>query len=161
MQLKYRGDNMLRIFVGYESDETVVFNDIYFNKITMNKLDYERSYNIIKGIDEVELTKDFKIVSKFNGKVVSLDKLSTGCKTALNIMFNPSKTFLIEECGMNALTTIYRNSIGNASTRYLIGPFFNEMDVDILIVFNGKEKRFSKVEDMLTWVEESEVVEDE
>ena len=81
--------------------ELVALNDVYFNKYTSDMLD-EKAANIIKKIDCSEMLDKYTIRSRFNGNVLNIDKLSTGCKTVLNIMYNPDKVFDICECGDNA-----------------------------------------------------------
>jgi len=49
----------------------------------------------------------YAISSRFDGMKLNIDKLSTGCKTALNVLYNPDKVFDIRECGDNALDVIY------------------------------------------------------
>ena len=45
--------------------------------------------------------------NNFKPEVINIDKLSTGCKTTLNILYNPDVIFDIRECGENALDVIY------------------------------------------------------
>ena len=82
--------------------ELVALNDVYFNKYTSDMLD-EKAADIIK-------------------KMLNIDKLSTGCKTVLNIMYNPDKVFDICECGDNALDVIYSLPEGNVYCDY---PFIS------------------------------------
>lgn len=82
------------------------FNDIYFD---LNNFNYTLDGNntilkeCIKHIDEckyVEKTKRF--IGKFTGET-SLTNLSTGCKTAINVLYNTDKIVNVSECGTNAL----------------------------------------------------------
>ena len=45
----------------------------------------------------------YKIRSRFDDIIIDIDKLSAGCKTALNVLYNPDKIFCLKECGNNAL----------------------------------------------------------
>ena len=45
--------------------------------------------------------------SKFEGEVIRVSELSTGCKTILNAVFNKDKVFALKECGQNAITYMY------------------------------------------------------
>ena len=101
--------------------EIVVLNDIFFNKYTVEKLD-ERAVEIVEKIDRSKMLNKYMIYSRFNGTALNIDKLSTGCKTALNIMYNPDKIFDICECGDNALDVIYSLSQGNVYCSY---PFIS------------------------------------
>ena len=68
-----------------KSIETVKLNDVYFNKYTAQMLD-NRANEIIEKIDHAELTGPYTIKSRFDGTTLNTDKLSSGCKTVLNIM---------------------------------------------------------------------------
>ena len=101
--------------------ELVILNDIFFNRHTVEKLD-DTAAKIIKTIDDSEMLSKYTIKSKFNGTALNIDRLSTGCKTALNIIYNPDKVFDICECGDNALDVIYSLPQGNVYCSY---PFIS------------------------------------
>ncbi len=86
--------------------ELIRVNDIYFNKYTAALLD-EKAKQIIRKIDGSDMLDKFSIGSRFDGSKLNIDKLSTGCKTTLNVLYNPDKIFDIAECGDNALDVIY------------------------------------------------------
>ena len=105
---------MLKIFIKEDIENVININDVYFNKYTFGKLDYATSKSIIKEIDGVELTQDFKIISKFTNGILDLTKLSTGCKTLLNVIYlieynkyPQVKAINCTECGWNALEQIF------------------------------------------------------
>ena len=79
--------------------EYIELNDIYFNQNTALKLD-EKAEKIIETIDEAKLISKFRICSKFNDSVLDVDKLSAGCKTVLNVLYNPDKVFCLKESPM-------------------------------------------------------------
>ncbi len=119
--------------------ELITLNDIYFNKHTVEQLD-DKATEIIEKIDSSKMLSKYTISSRFNSTVLNIDKLSTGCKTALNIMYNPDKIFDICECGDNALDVIYALPQGNVYCSY---PFISfEMDK-----VNVSDKRGTKVID--------------
>lgn len=97
--------------------EIVEVNDIYFNKITSRLLD-DRAKDIISKIDSSALVDRFTIQSRFDNTILNIDKLSTGCKTALNILYNPDSVFDIRECGDNAIDIIYMLDKGNITCDY-------------------------------------------
>ena len=72
--------------------ETVTLNDVFFNRSTSEKLD-DRASEIISKIDDAEMISKYMIRSRFDESALNIDKLSTGCKTVLNIMYNPEKGF--------------------------------------------------------------------
>ena len=81
--------------------EYIELNDIYFNQKTASMLD-DRAEKVIELIDDSKLISKYKICSKFNDSVLDIDKLSAGCKTVLNVIYNPDKVFCLKECGINA-----------------------------------------------------------
>lgn len=72
--------------------EYVELNDVFFNKNTVLVLD-DNAKKIVEQIDEAQLEGKFKIKSKFNGVILDVDCLSTGCKTVLNVFYFPQKFF--------------------------------------------------------------------
>lgn len=99
-------------------------NDWFFDKNTVTKID-DKAKKAIADIDGCSLNSRYKIISKFNGAVLDIDKLSTGCKTALNIMYYPEQVFSVNECGDNAISYIYQLKEGNVYSSYPIIPFIN------------------------------------
>lgn len=102
--------------------ELIEMNDIFFNKLTAELLD-NRAAEIIFKIDQSLMDNRFVIRSKFDQTALNIDKLSTGCKTALNILYNPDKIFDIRECGDNALNVIYALPEGNIFCDYPLISF--------------------------------------
>lgn len=82
--------------------EYVELNDLYFNQNTAAHLDDKAEW-IINQIDEAVLVGKYKIRSRFDDMILDTDKLSVGCKTVLNVVYNPNKVFCLKECGNNAL----------------------------------------------------------
>ena len=101
------------------------FNDTFFNKYTAEMLD-ERAESIIWQIDESRMIDKYSIASRFDGTRLNIDKLSTGCKTTLNIMYNPDRIFDVSECGDNALEVIYRLKKGKIYCDYPMISFSME-----------------------------------
>lgn len=97
--------------------EVVRINDIYFNKNTVGMLD-QRAGVVISQIDNSQMLDQYSFSSRFDGTRLNIDKLSTGCKTALNIMYNPDLIFDIAECGENALEAIYAMESGKVYCDY-------------------------------------------
>ena len=97
--------------------EVIKINDIYFNKYTAGLLD-DKARDIIWQIDQSEMLDKYAVRSRFDGTRLNIDKLSTGCKTALNVLYNPHKVFDVSECGENALETIYSFEEGSIYCEY-------------------------------------------
>lgn len=102
--------------------EYVELNELYFVQNTVSLID-ERAKEFIEKIDGSKLISKYKISSCFNGVVLDIDKLSAGCKTALNILYYPDKVFCLKECGNNALELIYGLEYGNVYSEYALIPF--------------------------------------
>lgn len=127
--------------------EYVELNDIFFNKNTSLVLD-EQAKKIIKQIDEAELNGKFKIKSKFNGVILDVDCLSTGCKTVLNVFYFPDKVFCLKECGDNALEILYALKQGAVYSDYAMIPF----DMKEVQVRSGIEtKIINDYEELKEW----------
>lgn len=127
--------------------EYVELNDIYFNQNTALRLD-ERAEKIIEIIDEAKLISKYKIRSKFDDIVIDVDKLSAGCKTVLNVVYNPDKVFCLKECGNNALEVLYGLTAGNVYSDYALIPF--EMDTVNVQTSSGK-KVIDDYEELKEW----------
>ena len=102
--------------------ELIVLNDIYFNKFTVSLLN-DKAAEIISKIDNSVMLSNYTISSKFDGVVLNIDKLSTGCKTVLNVLYNPDKIFDIRECGDNAIDVLYGLQTGNICCDYPLISF--------------------------------------
>ena len=105
-----------------KDSEYIEINDIFFNQHTAMKID-ERAADIINRIDNSKLISKFKIESRFDNIVLNIDKLSSGCKTALNVLYFPDKVFCVKECGENALSEIYSFEEGKIYSNYPMIPF--------------------------------------
>ena len=122
-------------------------NDVYFNKYTAAMLD-DRANAIMMEIDQSEMINRYSIKSRFDGMALNVDKLSTGCKTALNILYNSDKIFDIFECGDNALDVIYRFENGKICCEYPLISF--EME-KVKAVGKKEEKIIKSYEELKEW----------
>lgn len=105
--------------------ELIEWNDLFFNQNIIERLDM-RAEDIIRDIDGAVLRSDYRIASGINGELLNIDKLSTGCKTALNIYYFPEKVFSLKECGDNALDKIYTYQTGMVYSEYPVITLFME-----------------------------------
>ncbi len=127
--------------------ELIKINDVFFNKYTSEKID-EKAKDIILRIDKSVLIDKYTISSRFDGTKINIDKLSTGCKTTLNILYNPDKVFDISECGENALEEIYSLSEGNVYCDYPMIAF----DMDKVEAIDTKGSRvIDDYEELKEW----------
>lgn len=130
-----------------KSLELIKINDQYFNKYTAEMLD-ERAADTIWKIDRSRMIDKFFIESRFDGTKINIDKLSTGCKTALNIVYNPNKIFDISECGENALEMIYALEQGNVYCEY---PMIAFDMTEVKAVDAEGEHMFTDYEELKEW----------
>lgn len=126
--------------------EIITVNDVFFNKYTSKMLD-ETAKDIILKIDDSVMVDLFYIRSRFDGSTLNIDKLSTGCKTALNILYNKDKIFDIKECGDNALDVIYQFDEGNIYCDYPLISF----QLDKVIAVGESERIISDYDELKEW----------
>lgn len=119
-----------------QSREYIELNDVFFNQNTVAKLD-ERANQIIEKIDDSKLISKYKIQSRFDHVTLNVDQLSTGCKTVLNVLYEPDKVFCLKECGNNALEVLYALESGSVYSDYALIPF--DMEKVIVQVKNGSQ----------------------
>lgn len=135
-----------------ENFEYVQLNDVYFNEVTFDLLD-ERAKKIVEEIDETEILSKYKLKSRFGEDVLNIDKLSSGCKTVLNVLYNTDKIFWIMECGENALEVLFQLEKGNVYCETPMIPF----EFSKVRAWTGKEsKEFSDYEELKEWWQDEE-----
>ena len=106
---------------------------------------------IIMQIDGSKVVDNRTIITRF-GEARTLDYLSTGCKTAINVYMFPDICFNAIECSSNSLQEILRLNRG-----YVIMPLRplieDDFDIDALLINNeGKAKvvkKFTELESLL------------
>lgn len=127
--------------------EYIELNDVFFNQNTASILD-ERAEKIIEDIDGSKQVGKYKIRSRFDDIILDIDKLSAGCKTVLNVLYNSDKVFCLKECGNNALEIVYSLDQGNVYSDYALIPF----DVESVNVRTASEdKVISDYEELKEW----------
>lgn len=136
-----------------DATQLIELNDLFFNTVTSQHLNVESAKKMVLKIDGSKLVGRFQIKSKFNGELLNIDKLSTGCKTALNILFNPEKIFSIKECGDNALDVIYGLEGGIVFSEYPVIPFDF---VKVTVSSGGKTREITDYTDLKEWWENEE-----
>lgn len=132
--------------------EYIELNELYFVQNTVALID-ERAREIIEKIDGAHLVSKYKIRSRFNAVVLDIDKLSTGCKTVLNVLYYPDKVFCIKECGNNALELLYTLNSGNVYSEYPLIPLsMHEVMVQALL----EKHVIDNYDDLKEWWEHEE-----
>lgn len=127
--------------------EYVELNDLFFNQNTVSFID-KQAEEIIDILDNSKLISKYKIYSRFDEITLDIDRLSTGCKTVLNILYYPDKVFCLKECGNNALEVIYHFETGFVFSEYALIPF--TMDTVAVQSRSGK-KVISDYEELKEW----------
>lgn len=127
--------------------EYIELNDVFFNQNTASILD-ERAEKIIEDIDGSKQVGKYKIRSRFDDIILDIDKLSAGCKTVLNILYNPDKVFCLKECGNNALEVVYGLDQGNVYSDYAMIPFDME---SVNVRTASEDKVVSDYEELKEW----------
>ena len=135
-----------------EGMKYIELNDVYFNQNTASVLD-EKAEKIIEEIDDSKQVGKYKIRSRFDDIILDIDKLSAGCKTVLNILYNPDKVFCLKECGNNALEAVYGLDQGNVYSDYALIPF--DMNV-VNVRSSSEEKVISDYEELKEWWSDEE-----
>lgn len=130
-----------------EELELVILNDVYFNKNTVEMLD-DCANDIMLKIDSAAMVGKYRFESKFHKVVLDIDRLSTGCKTVLNVMYNPDKVFCIKECGENALDILYRLEAGQVYSDF---PTISFHMKQVKAVCQGKTAVINDYEELKEW----------
>ena len=127
--------------------EYVELNDLFFNQNTVSFID-KQAEKIIEMIDGSKLISKYKIYSRFDEIALDIDRLSTGCKTVLNVLYYPNKVFCLKECGNNALEILYHFENGHVFIEYALIPFI--MDTVAVQSESGK-KIINDYEELREW----------
>ncbi len=114
-----------------DSKDWILKNDLYFNLNTGNEEMSDKEINLIKLVDEANLTSDKHIETKYG--LGTIRNLSSGCKTLLNIVKHPEKVVCVEECGPNVLKLIFE--MDNIKL-YMSRPSVVEIPDNAQICFN-------------------------
>jgi len=152
---------MLQIYTEY-SDDYVISNDSEFNTNTYSKMlndKTERYKKIITEVEGLEFVSDDKVNSKITGQPISLADISTGCKTILNIVYNPDKVISVIECGMNYAKYIYKLD-GRIYMPYFLPPY-RTLDfgvVEIELIHRNKRKKFNDIIKLEWWYYEQKYI---
>ena len=111
----------------------------------------DRAKVIIRDVDSSAMISRYKIRSRFNGDVLNTDKLSTSCKTVLNVMYYPDKVFCLKECGEEAVEILFAFEKGAVYSDYAMIPFdFDKVEV----CSGGRIAVIDDYEELKTWREQ-------
>lgn len=102
------------------------FNDRYFLLHFLDKIQVTPEMaSAILTIEGGKYTEPNLFASKYyNMRDVSIEYISTGCKTVLNCLAFPDKVFFAEECGKNALKVLLQRKQASIYFDYYLPHFF-------------------------------------
>ena len=127
-------------------------NDVTFNLALYKGFSVtEDVKKIIKKIDDAEYLQGIDIRSRY-GNITSLENLSTGCKTLINVVAYPESVVSCEECGNNVLQEIFKLKKGNIFLSAL--PSGLEQPIDVNLHFDKKTVHF---DDMVSFANYCEI----
>lgn len=128
-------------------NRVVDYNDIYFNKIRLENNSI--TTKIMEEIDKAHYSSESTFIGR-DKSLGALNKnlLSTGCKTLLNIAYNPNVCFSVAECGPNALYAL--SKLNNGIVYWENPVLFLTEDTKCDIEYKGKH--YNKYSDFLSKV---------
>lgn len=134
------GEIMIYLYTEMEDDSGwILKNDLFFNLYTANMPFTQDDKDIIKTIDNANVTADNHIETKYG--IGTIRNLSSGCKTYLNVIKNPDKIISAEECGGNVLSLLFRL---DGVHLYMNHPERFEIEDTVEINFNNRETMTGK-----------------
>lgn len=127
---------MLKLYLEELPNDVVLIDDMeyLFSCISLFVDDVEK--RLVMEIEHGELIDDVYFKDRF-GISLYLSNLSTGCKSALCVYHNKNGVLNLDECGINAQTSILSNiRNGSVYIPYNDTLFFNEFssdDIDVCL----------------------------
>lgn len=119
-------------------------NDAFFNCGELKKDEF--TDNVLNEIDKANYNSNTTFIGRDKKLgAISMERLSTGCKTLLNIHYHPEICFDVIECGANALEMLAEIKNGNILWKLPILYPYKKRKCDIEI--DGK--RFTTFADFL------------
>lgn len=104
-------------------------NGPYFDSTSLR--DDEETRKILKTVDKAVYMSPYTYKRLDRQGELNLENLSTGCKTLLNILYNPDKCFDTIECGPNALAILPIITDGHALWEHPCAFKWEDMECDI------------------------------
>ena len=111
-----------------------MYNDMWFNShyVNGNIKITPQIVKLIMDIDGAKYVGDHRIIGRFNSAAIPITEISTGCKTAINILTFKNEIFYLGECGANALGEICKLKDGNGYINYYCAPKDMKNKVEIV-----------------------------
>lgn len=140
---------MFNLFLVDAPKDLMIYNDVFFDRY-YDKYHFGKNHEeIVRKLYNSELDKKYKRMKPwYNQDIwVSLTELSTGCKTALNIMCNKDKVFTLVECGDKAIDEILNLKEGNGYIDSIILP--DNFTNTILVHYPGGSKECHNKDELM------------
>ncbi len=130
---------MLEVYM-YEPERQPMLtrNNEYFDLNRANMVVDEKIKDIMMKIDGATYVSNKDIKSKFGGSVIDSTRLSSGCKTVINVYMNPELLIDTTLCGNNALEEIFKLHQGKIYLRWYPLLFLESVDVNLHYEADGK-----------------------
>ena len=133
----WRERSVLEVYLSkeYITGKYIDDNDRWFNACyNTGKIKFDvPTIKLIQEIDGVKCIEKGYIEAKYEPEVMlEATKLSTGCKTAINIMQFPDITFSMEESGENVMEKVMCWNKGKIYISYFVNPIYEPNPVDVI-----------------------------
>ena len=140
---------MLRLYIS-KPDDVIMCNDEFFVSNTYKEL--VKNPDILKEVVDIEgvSLSGTEIISKFTGEKLHLNRLSTGCKTLLNVLKFPNRVFFIGECGSDILKKLFEIEGVSLYAPSIYLPMENVKN-DIIVYVNSRKLNFSDTDSLYDW----------
>lgn len=117
--------------------EYIRYSDFYFKEHLreyLPKLKMDKTFeNLMYAIDGAKYIGNGNIETDFN-EIASVETLSSGCKTAVNVYKNPNKVIDTILCGGNALDEIFKLNKGYILMENRI-PVIHQDKIDVVLYY--------------------------
>ena len=128
---------MLNVYIRREdidsNTEIIDKNDIIFNYDLHNNMKVNSLIKrIMKDIDGAEYVSEMDMRSRY-GNITSMENLSTGCKTVINIINHPEAVINCIECGNNILHKILQLNEGNVLFYFMPSNADEHININVII----------------------------
>ena len=145
---------MLNIYIKEKDvehkDNFILFNDALFClDLADGKINEKNKViaKIIKNIDKSTIISDKSVENKY-GEVFDINKLSSGCKTVINIINNPNKIITTAECGNNALIELFKTCKEGNILLTSIPSYTNNFNIDAIIIYGNTKKQVKTISEL-------------
>lgn len=142
----------LKVFIRKEDipakAKVVYYSQFYFKEHLREYLPNLKMDETFEGmlyeIDEAKYIGNGNIENDF-GEIVSLELVSAGCMTAVNVYKNPNKVIDTVLCGGNALDEIFKLNKGYILMENRI-PVIHQDKIDVVLCYGDKKYKYTEAD---------------